>query len=464
MQHVEYTVASEIERRMWGVLGVSPCVPGAIGAFRRSALLDVGGLSQDTLAEDSDLTIALTRAGWKIDYVPTARAWTEAPSSWSQLLRQRRRWSYGVLQVMAKHRGALLERGPGGRVARVAFPYQLLTSYVFAIVAPAIDLVMVHDLAFEPESRVSTLIVWALLNAVNTGVNIYALRLDRERIRSVWWVAFAQQFLYRQVLYIAALRSIAAAVVGVRLPWQTPRRVGGVISIGGGAHAERPPGTEVHRNEVQQPARPTIVAQPRRAPRAVDSLILPEAGWLCTVDGQALTLSALTPRIDLRSGVSRHGLDLTRHDDSLVSGSLLPGGGPVGSLAPLEAVASWPLLMADSLERVDMLPTWPSDWSLPLNLRQVARLLGDGPFPDLAQLLEGADLEQLEDTLQSSVARTLQASGLLAQHPASALALLDQMGFLTMPPLSPEPAAADLVLAEDLAGVARRPVGAVHEG
>jgi hypothetical protein len=360
---------------------------------------------------------------------------------------------------MAKHRGALLERGPGGRVARVAFPYQLLTSYVFAIVAPAIDLVMVHDLVFEPGSRLSTLIVWALLNVVNTGVNIYALRLDRERIRSVWWVAFAQQFLYRQVLYIAALRSIAAAVVGVRLPWQTPRRVGGVVSIGGGAHAERPAG-----NEVPLPSRPIIVAQPRRAPRAVDSLILPEAGWLCTVDGQALTLAALRPRIDLPPGVLRQGLDLTRHDGSLVSGSLLPDGGPTGAIAPLETVASWPLLMADSLERVDMLPTWPRDWSLPLNLRQVARLLGDGPYPDLVQLLEGADVAQMEDMLQSSVARTLQASGLLAQHPASALALLDQMGCLTVSALAPEPAATDLVRPGELAAVARWPVGALHEG
>jgi cellulose synthase/poly-beta-1,6-N-acetylglucosamine synthase-like glycosyltransferase/peptidoglycan/xylan/chitin deacetylase (PgdA/CDA1 family) len=228
MQHVEYTVASELERRMYGVLGVSPCVPGAIGAFRRSALLDVGGVSADTLAEDSDLTVALARAGWRIDYVPTARAWTEAPSNWSGLLRQRRRWSYGVLQVMAKHRGAMLEGGNGGRLARVAFPYQLLVSYALAIFAPAIDLVMFHNLVLEPRSRVATVLVWTALNTLNAVVNLFALRLDGERFRSVWWVAFAQQFIYRQVLYIAALRSMAAALVGVRLPWQTPRRVGGL--------------------------------------------------------------------------------------------------------------------------------------------------------------------------------------------------------------------------------------------
>ena len=228
LQHVEYTVASEIERRFYGQLGVSPCVPGAIGAFRKLALHDVGGVSDDTLAEDSDLTIKLARAGWLTEYVPTARAWTECPTTWSGLLRQRRRWSYGVLQVITKHKRALFLRGPGGRLARVAFPYQLLVSYAMAVFAPAVDLLMLYDLLFAPSSRLSTLAIWLTLNSLNTFVNLYAMRLDGEEKRGVWWVAFAQQFMYRQVLYIAAIRAIAAGVLGVRMPWQTIRRVGGV--------------------------------------------------------------------------------------------------------------------------------------------------------------------------------------------------------------------------------------------
>ena len=231
MQHVEYSVASALERRMYAWFGVSPCVPGAIGAFRRHALIEVNGLSCDTLAEDSDLTIALARRGWRIDYVPTARAWTEAPSTWRGLLKQRRRWSYGVLQVIAKHRGALVEPGRGGRLARIVFPYQVFVSYIMAVFAPAIDLMLVHNLVFEPEARLATLLVWSTLNVVNTGVIVHALHVDGERAWPVWWVAFAQQFLYRQVLYIAALRSMVAAVLGVRQPWQTASRVGGLVAL-----------------------------------------------------------------------------------------------------------------------------------------------------------------------------------------------------------------------------------------
>jgi cellulose synthase/poly-beta-1,6-N-acetylglucosamine synthase-like glycosyltransferase len=65
-QHLEYVVGFNLDRRMFDVLECMPTVPGAIGAFRRRALASVGGLSSDTLAEDTDLTMALCRAagGW----------------------------------------------------------------------------------------------------------------------------------------------------------------------------------------------------------------------------------------------------------------------------------------------------------------------------------------------------------------------------------------------------------------
>jgi cellulose synthase/poly-beta-1,6-N-acetylglucosamine synthase-like glycosyltransferase len=95
-----------------------PTVPGAIGAFRRSALDQVGGVPRETLAEDTDLTIAVLRAGWRVVYAETAVAWTEAPATLRQLWMQRYRWCYGTLQAMWKHRRAILERGAGGRFGR----------------------------------------------------------------------------------------------------------------------------------------------------------------------------------------------------------------------------------------------------------------------------------------------------------------------------------------------------------
>ena len=102
-----------------------PTVPGAIGAFRREALLDVGGVTVDTLAEDTDLTMAVVRAGWRVVYEERAIAWTEAPATLRQLWRQRYRWCYGTMQAMWKHRRALVERGPAGKLGRRGLRYLL---------------------------------------------------------------------------------------------------------------------------------------------------------------------------------------------------------------------------------------------------------------------------------------------------------------------------------------------------
>ena len=70
-----------LDRRMYDVLQCMPTIPGAVGAFRRSALERVGGMSDDTLAEDTDITMAIHRDGWRVVYAEKARAWTEASRS-----------------------------------------------------------------------------------------------------------------------------------------------------------------------------------------------------------------------------------------------------------------------------------------------------------------------------------------------------------------------------------------------
>src|SRR4029450_10241642 len=87
-----------------------PTVPGALGAFRRLAVNAAGSVTDDTLAEDTDLTIAVHRGGWRVVYVDDARSWTEAPATIGQLWRQRYRWSYGTMQALLEHRTGL--RGP----------------------------------------------------------------------------------------------------------------------------------------------------------------------------------------------------------------------------------------------------------------------------------------------------------------------------------------------------------------
>ena len=122
-QHLEYVMGFNLDRRMFDVRRCMPTVPGAIGAFRRDALTDVGGVRADTLAEDTDLTMALCRAGWRVVYERVAIAWTEAPATLRQLWRQRYRWCYGTMQAMWKHRRAVVEPGRSGRLGRRGLAY-----------------------------------------------------------------------------------------------------------------------------------------------------------------------------------------------------------------------------------------------------------------------------------------------------------------------------------------------------
>jgi cellulose synthase/poly-beta-1,6-N-acetylglucosamine synthase-like glycosyltransferase len=105
-QHIEYVMGFNLDRRMYDILRCMPTIPGAVGAFRRSALERVGGMSDDTLAEDTDITMAMHRDGWRVVYAEKARAWTEAPETVQQLWSQRYRWSYGTMQAIWKHRRA----------------------------------------------------------------------------------------------------------------------------------------------------------------------------------------------------------------------------------------------------------------------------------------------------------------------------------------------------------------------
>ncbi len=222
-QHIEYVIGFNLDRRLYDTFGCIPTIPGALGAFRREALRHAGGLSTDTLAEDTDLTMAIHRAGWKVVYEESARAYTEAPATGRQLWRQRYRWSYGTMQAMWKHRRAVLERGPSGRFGRRGLPFIALFSVLLPLLAPLIDLMAVYGVFFL--DRTVTLLGWLAMLVIQVLTAVFAFRLDREPLRPLWTLPL-QQVVYRQLMYLVLLSSALAAVTGRRLRWQKIRRTG----------------------------------------------------------------------------------------------------------------------------------------------------------------------------------------------------------------------------------------------
>jgi len=222
-QHLEYVVGFNLDRRMYDLLMCMPTVPGAIGAFTREALDAVGGVSTDTLAEDTDLTMAVNRAGYRVVYEQRALAWTEAPASLAALWRQRYRWCYGTLQSAWKHRHAVLDKGPGRRLGRVGLPYLLSFQVLLPLLAPVIDVFAIYGLIFLSPWRV--LGYWLAFLLLQLVTSAYALRLDGERLRPLWSLPL-QQFVYRQLMYLVVIQSLVAAFSGSRLRWHKLERTG----------------------------------------------------------------------------------------------------------------------------------------------------------------------------------------------------------------------------------------------
>lgn len=224
-QHIEYVIGFNLDRRLFDLAECMPTVPGAIGAFRREALERVGGVSDLTLAEDTDLTMALCRDGWRVVYEGHARAWTEAPASLGALWQQRYRWCYGTLQAMWKHRGALVQGGSSGRLGRRGLGYLLLFQVLLPLFAPVIDVFAVYGLVFMDPQRIVGL--WLAFLVLQIAMGLYAFRLDGERPTALWSLPL-QQFVYRQLMYLVVIQSVWTALVGARLRWQRMERYGGL--------------------------------------------------------------------------------------------------------------------------------------------------------------------------------------------------------------------------------------------
>ena len=114
VQALEYVEGLAMARKAQSFMRSVNIIPGPLGMFRKSVLQQVGGYDHDTFAEDCDLTLKMLMRGWHIAYEPTAIAWVETPSGLLDLLKQRYRWTRGILQAMRKHSSALWQPRKAG--------------------------------------------------------------------------------------------------------------------------------------------------------------------------------------------------------------------------------------------------------------------------------------------------------------------------------------------------------------
>ena len=241
-QALEYITSQNFERRALDVLGAVSVVPGAIGAWRVSAVREAGGYHTDTVAEDADLTMALLRMGYRVEYEDMALAYTEAPTNANGLMRQRFRWSFGILQAVYKHRGVVARKGALGWVA---LPNIVIFQILLPLVSPLIDIMFVvgtlwyyiqkyfHPDSTDPASFHKLVLFFFAFLVIDFFASAIAFALERRRDddkEDVWLLSqvWLQRFAYRQLFSIVLFKTLKRALEGRKFAWDKLERTAAV--------------------------------------------------------------------------------------------------------------------------------------------------------------------------------------------------------------------------------------------
>jgi biofilm PGA synthesis N-glycosyltransferase PgaC len=155
-------------------------VPGACAAWRRAAVASVGGYSHDTLAEDCDLSLSLHRAGWTVTQDDEALAYTEAPATVDDLLKQRVRWTFGTMQAVTKHRSMIFNRRYGW-LGMLVLPWYAASLLVPLLTIPFVATMAVVAVRTQGWSVVG--LYFAAFTCAHLVVAATGVRLARESKR-----------------------------------------------------------------------------------------------------------------------------------------------------------------------------------------------------------------------------------------------------------------------------------------
>jgi cellulose synthase/poly-beta-1,6-N-acetylglucosamine synthase-like glycosyltransferase/peptidoglycan/xylan/chitin deacetylase (PgdA/CDA1 family)/spore germination protein YaaH len=237
-QALEYITSQNFERRALDLFDVVMVVPGAIGAWRTEPVRIGGGYHSNTVAEDADLTMNLLEQGYSVIYEDRALAFTEAPVNADGLIRQRFRWSFGILQAIFKHKGAISKHRAMGLFA---LPNILIFQILLPLVSPLIDVMfiagVIHyiiDKHFHPETA-STDSFYKLLTffiaflAIDFAASALAFALERKHPASKGdgWLLFhiwIQRFTYRQLFSVVLFKTVKRAIDGKPFNWDKLER------------------------------------------------------------------------------------------------------------------------------------------------------------------------------------------------------------------------------------------------
>lgn len=216
LQALEYIEGLNMARSAQSYFRLVNIIPGPIGIFRKTAIEQAGFYSSDTYAEDADLTLKILSKGWKIYYEQKSISYTEAPITLQQLLKQRYRWTRGILQSIRKHKKIMLS--PARHFAQSfvlwIMSYEALIWPTMNIAANAFFIFAALFFGF------SHLIFfwWAGLAILDLVTALYCVAVEKEEFRLVWYAIIYRMF-FILIIDICKAMSTIEEFLGIRMTW-----------------------------------------------------------------------------------------------------------------------------------------------------------------------------------------------------------------------------------------------------
>ena len=224
LQHMEYMIIPNFERIVLGRINCITGVPGALGAFRRSVLVAVGGYATDILTEDVDLSLKIQSKNFLIRNAPEAIACTEVPLGLKMYLLQRVRWKTGAVQVLWKYRWHFLSH-PNKTLTYLVIPWRWVFNLFISVIAPFADYYFFYDLLFlHSYASVPYYVSFVLIDALICTV---ILMRWKEPLSTVLLV-IPQRFIIRQLTFVYHLLIIYKFLIGNLFRWNKIVRYGSI--------------------------------------------------------------------------------------------------------------------------------------------------------------------------------------------------------------------------------------------
>jgi poly-beta-1,6 N-acetyl-D-glucosamine synthase len=223
LQALEYIEGLNMPRRAQGFLRAVNIIPGPIGVFRREVLRQLGGYDSDTFAEDADLTLKILTHGYRIEYAPDAVAWTEAPETLMGLLRQRYRWTRGILQAIGKRRSALISPKTDPAVW-LSVAMMLFEAVIWPFMNVVGNLFFIGIfLAFDAGAYVVSW--WLLLTLLDVAAALHTVAIEGEDL-SLVPLAVIYRFFFILFIDVAKLLASVEEALKLEMSWGKLERVG----------------------------------------------------------------------------------------------------------------------------------------------------------------------------------------------------------------------------------------------